>query len=755
MQNSPQFKATLPRATRRNRETPQQLPPLPSVLGIEPDKPVTPPTHYFWILRRHLLKMIAFVSACMLIAFIVSSRIKPIYESTATVDVDLMAPAGVIGQGSNTPTISEDPEVYLTTQIRLIQSDAVLRPVAEQFHLLGRDPKDSGSTQTSTQAAVGAPVSLGGLKVSRPANTYLLLISYQSSDPRFAADVANAVANSYVAQSYGQRVRSSASLSSFMGNQLDELKAKMERSSLALANYERGMGVVNPEAKTDILSARLMQLNTEYTGAQADRVSKEAAWNSIKSGSLEAAEISTQGESLRTLNDGLNEAKLHLAAVESTYGVRHPEYRKAASALVEEQKQFDEMRKNVSQRAEIDYRRSLDREQMLQKAVAETKSEWDAINGRSFQYQQLKQEADADKALYNELITRINEASINASFKNNNVRVADLARPSQVPVYPNKSRNVLIALLYSALLAIGAVLVLDLLDTTLRNPEEAGRILGTEVIGALPMDSVAAQRIKPFLVDESDSGLTGRGPSGNEPGAKRTSGYGATVDFDEAIRTIRNTILLSDFEHRLSSLMITSAAPSEGKTTAAVQLAISNAARGKKTLLVDADLRRPSVHPRFGLFPRVGLSSVLNGELPWQEAVIQIDSVPYLTLLPSGPGSHRAADLIGQQLSELLDEFEKEFDLVILDSPPCLAFAECLQMATAADGVLIITKAGVTRRGAVMRVLTTLRRIRANILGVVMNQMKRDTTADGYGYYGYRYGAHYYQKSPDEKASSV
>ena len=754
MQSNKQTEETFARTQRRNQEASADVYPLPSVLGIEPEKPAAPPTHYLWILRRHLLKMVAFIAACMLVTFIVSARIKPIYESTSTVDVDLMAPVGVVGQGSTAPTVTQDPEVYLTTQMRLIESDAVLRPVAEQFHLLGGDQSDTTPNSTSTQAAAGSPVSLGGLRVARPPSTYLLQISYRSTDPHLAATVANAIASSYLAQSYGQRVRSSANLSSFMGDQLDELKAKMERSSLALAQYEKDMDVINPEAKTNILSARLMQLNTEFTNAQSDRVSKEAAWNSIKTGSLEAAEVSSQGESLQKLSDNLNSSRLRLATVESTYGVRHPEYHKAASELAEVQKQFDAMRHSIGDRIEIEYRRSMDREQMLQKAVAETKSEWDSINGRSFQFQQLKQEADADKALYNELITKINEAGINASFKNNNIRIADVARPPRTPVYPNTSRNVLEALLFSTLLAIGAVLMLDLLDTTLRSPDEASRILGTEVIGTLPMDSVAAQRIKPSSLEGPDADST-NGSIGLESGGKKTGAYRATGDFDEAIRTIRNTILLSDFDHRLSSIMITSATPSEGKTTASVQLAIANAARGKKTLLVDADLRRPSVHPRFGLVPRVGLSSVLNGELRWQDAVLPIENIPSLTLLPSGPGSHRAADLIGHQLSELLDEFEKDFDLVILDSPPCLAFAECLQMATAADGVLIITKAGVTKRGAVMKVLTTLKRVRANVIGVVLNQMKSDTSSESYAYYGYNYRSEYDQKSRDETTTSV
>jgi len=214
------------------------------------------------------------------------------------------------------------------------------------------------------------------------------------------------------------------------------------------------------------------------------------------------------------------------------------------------------------------------------------------------------------------------------------------------------------------------------------------------------------------------------------------------------VRTIRNTILLSDFEGRLRSIVLTSATPGEGKSTIACHLAIANADRGKKTLLVDGDLRRPSLHTKFGLTPREGLSNVLTGELPWQDVVVPVVSRPNLSVLPAGLGSHRAADLIGPRLATLLDEFAKEYDLVFLDSPPLLGFAECLQMATAADGVLIISLAGETRRRAVAEVISVLSRLRANIVGVVLNQVSRNTSADGYSYYGYyRYGHYKYGHS--------
>lgn len=716
-------------------------PPIPPQQEFEPQTPAVPLSHYLWILRRQRWKMAAFVATCVLVTAVVSARLQPIYESTATVDVDRQAPSEVVGEGSTRTTAPNDADQFLATQIKLIQSDAVLRPVAEQFHLLDSEQQLKGMSPEEAQERARAPVALNRLKVTRPPNTYLLLINYRSPDPVLAANVANAIANSYLAHSYEIRIRSSASLSTFMEKQIDELKAKMEKSGMDLAQFEKDLDVINPEEKTNILSARLLQLNTEYTTAQADRVSKEAAWNAMKSGSLEAAQVSSQGQDLAKLSDSLNQARQRFALVKSTYGSTHPEYRKAADELAEVQREFDSARGNIADRIAVEYREALNREQMLQKAVAETKADWDSLNSRSFEYQQLKREADDDKTLYDELIRKIREADINAGFQNNNIRIADLARPPLHPVFPNIKLNLILAFLFSTLLAVGAALLYDTLDTTLRDPKEASRFLGTDVIGTMPVDRLAAQLPKSAATVPAAAivAQTAR----NE---KRKGYYRSTSDFEESVRTIRNTILLSDFEGRLRSIMLTSAGPGEGKSTIAAHLAIANADRGKKTLLIDGDLRRPSIHAKFGLTPREGLSNVLTGELPWQDVVVPVEGRPNLSILPAGPGSHRAADLMGPRLATLLDEFAKEYDLAILDSPPLLGFAECLQMATAADGVLIISQAGETKRKVVAEVISVLNRVRANIVGVVLNQVSQNTSADGYSYYGYyRYG--YNQKS--------
>ena len=629
--------------------------------------------------------------------------------------------------------IGDDEDAFLATQIKLIQSDSVLRPVAEQFHLFAKEGKAGHITPAKEQLLVSAPVSLPALKVVRPPNTYLLLVSYRSHDPHKAADVANAIAKSYLFQTYDLRIRSSADLSSFMERQLDALKAKMESSSLALAQFEKDLDVVNPEEKTNILSARLLQLNNDYTTAQSDRIHAEAVWNAIKSGPVSDAAALSGSSQLASLNDTLNQAQQRLALAKSTYGTSYPEYRKAASEVAEVQKEIDATRQRIANQAEAQYKESLSREQLLQSAVTKAKAEWDQVNARSFQYQQLKQEADADRALYNELVTKIREADINEGFRNNNIRIADSARPSVRPVFPNTRLYLLLVFFFSTMMAVGAAILWDRLDTTLRDPEEASRFLQTDVIATMPVDKLAAQLPRAKLSAASTQIVSSNGTKERRNG----SYYPASSSFDEAVRTLRNTILLSDFEGRLHSIVLTSATPGEGKTTLAAHLAIAHADHGKKTLLVDGDLRRPSLHAKFGLTPNEGLANVLTGEIPWQGAVIPIEGKANLSLLPAGLGSHRAADLIGSRLSLLLDEFDKEYDMVILDSPPLLGFAECLQMASAADGVLVVSRAAETKRRSVAEVIASLHRVRANIIGVVLNHFSHNTSAYGYSYYGY------------------
>ncbi len=707
-------------------EYPHELPPV----GL---------SHYLWVLRRHLWRILCFVAGCAAATLIVSFRLTPIYESTTTVDVDRRTPTGIVGQEA-VQSATNDADQFLATQVKLIQSDSVLRPVAGRFRLLETKEESGGDTAEERARDAESPVLLKKLKVTRPPNTYLLQIGYRSSDRRLASEVSNAIAQSYLEHTYDIRYKAAAGLSRFMEKQLDEMRAKMERSSDALARHERELNIISPEEKTSILTARLLELNSEFTKAQSDRVRKEAAFRSTRDNSLEAAHTSSQGEALRKLTEDFNTARQKFAEIQTHFGPNHPEYLLAAAHLNEVERLRQATVLSIARRVEIEFDEAAERERMLGKTIQESKTEFDRLNARSFEYQALKREAEGDRKLYEELVRRIREATINSSFQNSAVRIADPARPGRKPVFPRTGLNLLLALLFSSLAAVGVAIVSDVADDTIRDPEQVRRTLRAEVVGSLP-------EVKPWKGQLAPLHVNGQG----QPGAS-SNGRHALTTYEEAIRTLRNSILLTDFDRSLRTLLVTSASPAEGKSTIVIHLAIAHAQQRQRTLLIDGDLRRPSVHKRFHLPNLAGLSDVLVGERCWREVVQAAPGTPHLDVIPAGSASPRAAaDLIGKNLARIIEEASSEYDLILLDAPPLLGFPEPLQMAAAVDGVLVVTRAGQTSRKAVASVLSTLGRLRANVLGLVLNEVTRHVSAS---YYYYGYYRRYYGDNGSHKKTS-
>ncbi|HMF76281.1 MAG TPA: exopolysaccharide transport family protein, partial [Bryobacteraceae bacterium] len=536
---------------------------------VEPEEDAIPFSHYFWILKRHSWRIAIFVLTVVIATLVISAQLTPYYESTATIDIDRQMPAAVIGNDANTRAGVEDADQFLATQVRLIESDSVLRPVVERLGISLSEVQRSQTNASKTRPE-DAPISLSRLKITRLPNTYLLLVTYRSPDPRLAAAVANGVVQSYIQHAYNIRYQASAGLSAFMEKQTGTFRLKMEKSSGALVQFEKDLDVIDPEAKTSILSSRLLQLNTEFTTAQADRVSKEAAYRAVQDGSLEAAEASVQGDQLRKLVEHIADAQSKFASVKIYYGENHPEYKRAYSELSELQGQVKVLRADIGGRASSDYQQALNRESMLKGALSVTKQEFDRLNSHSFDYKALKQEADSDKGIYEEMIRKIEEASINASFQNNSIRLADPARPALKPVFPNLILNGLMAFLSSSFVAVLAAILSDQMDQTVRDPEHVQRVLKTQVLGALPMVTVWRGR---FLTPSSSS-------ANSLPGLG--SGTRQAVEFEEAIRTLRDSILLPAFERRPRSILFTSSTPREGKSTTAVHFGVAHSKQKRR-----------------------------------------------------------------------------------------------------------------------------------------------------------------------------
>ena len=293
--------------------------------------------------------------------------------------------------------------------------------------------------------------------------------------------------------------------------------------------------------------------------------------------------------------------------------------------------------------------------------------------------------------------------------------------------------------MFSTLLAVGAAVLSDVLDNTIRDPEMAQRLLNAEVVGSLPL--VKDWKRKALPAARKKSGSTALVKAESPVPALLSPTSKASRSFEEAVRTLRNSILLTSFDRPLKSILLTSATPGEGKTTAAIHLAIAHAQQKLKTLLIDADLRRPGIARTLGLKPAEGLAAILNNGMLWRDKLTQLDGLPDLDILPAGPVSRRTVDLLGPGLPKILDEAEKDYDLIVIDAPPLLGFSEPLKMATCVDGVVVVSLAGQTNRKAIASVMATLQRLRANVVGLVLNEVTHEMS-DSYYYYGY-YGKKY------------
>jgi succinoglycan biosynthesis transport protein ExoP len=684
----------------------------------------------FRVAVRYRWYMVALVLGVTAATYVLSSRLTSIYESTATIDIDPQAPHALIGQDSLRGGAVSDVDQLLATQVSLVQSDAVLRPVADKYNLLQREGQYKSSPSDNTRLA-SSPTLLKKLKVKRAPNTYLVTVSYRSEDSQLAVAVANAVALSYVQYINSTRAQATSNMAGFMQGQLEELRGRMEASSKTLAKLQSELNVVKPDDKTSIVSARLLQLNTQYTDAQANRIEKESVYNATKTGSLESEQLAPQGGALKALLQKEDEARTALAQIKQVYGGKHPEARKAAAELAAVHAEVESARESVRKQSELDYQQALNREQLLARAVSESKSEFDSLNTRSFQYERARQEAENDRLLYDDLVRKIRETSINNGFQNSAIRIADLARPGRKPVFPEPALYAAIAFVLSAGLVPAAFLLVALSGNTVSAPDDIADEFGVRVLGSLP--NVRLWKDRPQLLAAADA----------QEIDDQSSKDLTSVFYRESIRSLRSSLLVDQLDRRIKVLLVTSCMAGEGKSTAAAHLALAYAAQGKNVLLIDGDLRRPSQHGIFNVSNTHGLTEVLTQRRLWHEAVVSTHN-EFLDILPAGAPSRQATDRI-DFLTQIFAEAADRYALVIVDSPPLLAFAETVEMAPAVDGVVLITRAGLTTRQNLGEGIARLTGLRANILGVILNGFSAPHAA--------RYYKHHYSSAAPAAAS--
>ena len=703
----------------------------------------------FWhIVMKRLATIITATVVVSVLTGIFTFKMEPVYRATAKVDVETTSP--------QLQTLSEvyrqspvEDYSFLITQIEVLTSDSLAWTTMQQLGLdretaPPRPVKVTG--QSATQIAGARKTTMveefkSGLDVQQEKESRILAVSYESGNPEMAANIVNQLINNYIDANFQERNEFTRRASGGMEQQLQEMKAKMEKSQQALIDYERQNLIVNVGDKETINDQRLEQLNKDYTVAQSDRVQKQSIYDLARANEGQVG-IIVQDDVLQRLEEKYNDLKAAYADALSQYGPNFPKVTRFRDQLTEQQSLMESARKQAIAKVHNDYLAALSRENLLGDELGKEKENVSALNQRMIEHNILKREFEINQQLYESLLQRLKDATLSASLQVTNVHIIDPATPPVSPIRPNRRRNIAAGLLVGLILGITLAFVQEALDSSVRTTEEAERLVNAPALAVIPSESDGYRRKQ--LVPGRP--LTPTGPNGVGLAVlKRPSSPLA-----ESFRSLRTSVLLSTAPRPPQTLLVTSAQVGEGKTSTASNLAMSFAQRGGAVLIVDADLRRPSIARTLGLHNEKGLSSFLTGAHTLDEVLIQYERVPNLWILPAGPRPPDPAELLSSHMMEAtLKDLLKRFTQIVIDSPPLLLVTDAVVLSAMVDGVILVVASGTTARGALTRAHRILENAGSRVLGMVLNKvdMRFDT------YYGSYYGP-YHQSYYDEIAVS-
>ena len=718
---------------------------------------------------RVLIKRKWIVIACAVGIFaavaIASLRQTPIYEAVGRIAVN-KADSNLITFKDSVPVMDYYDPTDLDTEVRILQSDLLALQVIRQLNLDKRS--ENGQAAPKQPNLVADPMQndsrrvtamLGGfkgnLKVSLIPNTRIIEIHYRSTDPTLAANVVNTLAATYVEQNFKTKFESTMQASDWLSKQLVDLQMKVETSQEKLVRYQKEHEIFGVDEKQNIITQKLDELNRELTAAESDRMQKEAVYRMTQNGDPDAiasavatdpaagmAGTGSTSPLLDKLHQQQADLKIQIAELSTQFG---PSYPKLAQ-LNNQSKEIDRQLQNEVHKA-VDhlrgqYQTAVQRETMLRAALDKQKQEANRLNENAIDYTLLKRDVDSNRQLYEGLLEKLKEAGVTAGLKSNNFRIVDAARPPNAPVEPNIPRNLAFAFVLGLTSGVGLAFLMEGMDNTVRTTEQAQMISALPSLGMIPLGSkptntsIAAKRLALTSSREVFELVTQVRPQSQ---------------MAESYRALRTSLLLSNLGAPPKVIMVTSARPQEGKTTTSINSAIVLAQKGVRVLLVDADLRRPSVHKTLGMGPRSGLSNVLTGNATLEQAITVSPILPNLFILPAGSPPPNPAELLASaNMRDVLNELREQFDHVVIDTPPTLSVTDAVVLSPRMDAIILVIRSGQTTKQALRRARDILMQVNAKVTGVLLNAVDL-TSPDYYYYYEYqgKY-SHYYQEDPPE-----
>src|SRR5256885_6993173 len=582
----------------------------------------------------------------------------------------------------------------------------------------------------------------GRLQIDPINRSRLVTIQFDSHDAALAASVANSLAENYVEQNLQARWTATQKAADWLSQQLSGVKARLEKSEERLQDYARRNDLVflesDKEPSRNVQNEQVQQLQEELTKAQAQRYEKEALYRVVEAGDYESLPGQFESKVIQDLTERLAELKREHARLSTTFNADYPRVKEIQSQIEEISAAIQEQRKDAASQIAGDYLAAVRRENLVRDGLREEQKRMNQMAARAVQYNILKREVDTNKQLYEGLLQRLKEASVSASLKASNIRIVDSAEPPAKPLKPNIPLNLGVAAILGLGLGICAAFFQERLDDTLKGTDDVERVLGLAAVGLIPAVSQLNGNHHGMhkLLENSKALSHKENGNGRRPAAAwhRIDAEGPQhTPLIEAFRSLRTSILLSTADRPPNTLLVSSTQPGEGKTTIASNLAIALAQVGQRVLLVDADLRSPSLHRLFGTQENLGLVSCLAGHQDWR-TVVRPSGSPGLDILFCGPIPPNPSELLSSRsMGALIRSAREQYEFIILDSAPMLALADSRILATQVSGVLLVVKNAMIPREQVKQALFGIHSVGANVVGVALNRVDLHTN----GYFDY------------------
>ena len=694
---------------------------------------------YWQIFLKRWPVLLAAIAVVFIAGVLYTLKQPKLFKATASVIVAPYAPQVLTGvRGVEDHRIGAYERSFLKTEESVMKSRAVKRLVAQRLGLYM--PPDDGSKGAGPEPGQRF---MKGYTVEGEKNSRIFNIGVYDKDPAFAAKMANAVASTYMEYNVDKRVDSSKDAGAWLAVRHGELKGKLEKAEENLYGFMKEHQIMSASFDGQLAEtrSRLNTFQSQLTDLQSRKIStaldRETLSRLKKSPELVDILPKIQNaSSIERLKEKLLDLRGEHESLKGKYLPAHPNMTKLRAQIAALTSELDKEIRIAVMRLKREELAIATTEEGLRKVVAEETQKEGRMNELALAYGKLKREVETNSKFYDMVTNRLKETDLTGMLRVNNVSILDWARVPFVPAKPNWQTNLMVSLLLGLMLGVGLVFLLELLDTSFKSQEEVEAQLGVPFLGVLPIIEAGDQaskaknnRLKDKVGERQRDLFVLKNPKGMVA---------------ECSRAIRTNLHFISPDNPLKTLMVTSAMPKEGKTTSAINLAITMAQAGAKVLIVDTDMRRPRIHRSFNIANDQGISSLILGDSSFDQAIVPSE-LQGLDVLPCGPVPPNPSELMHtKRFADVINGLKERYDKILFDAPPVGAVTDPVILGTQVDGAVLIVKTGKTPRVQVQHALRALQDANVRLLGLVLNDMDINTKKYGY-YYGkyYRYGRYY------------